>query len=466
MDLERYMRKLFMPQSIAIIEAASKRGWQVKGITEHGFPGRLYLVSKTEEEVEGIPCYHDISELPGAIDHAIIVIKRDKLKDLISQCIAKKFHTLHIFTAGGAEYDEKGAEIEREIHNLIKKHLVRAIGPNCMGVYSPNGHFSYSPEFADKAGTMAFVSQSGDLTSQFVNRANSNGVFFSKVASIGNSIDLTLSDFITYFNADDATDTIGVYFEGFPRFDENEGKNFWSALKNVRKPLLLLRGGVSNRGKVAAASHTGTIASDNRIWNAVYKQTMALEVETFEELIDSAIAFRFCKGLYPPVKSVVIVTWSGGKAVITTDQIIQLSIEVPELALETQKQMREMISIGSVKNPLDLPWIARREKFSELVKIAVHENYIGGCIMEAGTWGRLDDKFLDYFNNICRMHLACKEVRKPFLVALPHSKLYENREKIKNRLLNTGIPVFPTILRAGKAFLNLYEFQRKAATFR
>ncbi len=464
MDLKQSMEKLFYPQTIAIIEAASKRAWQVKGILERGFQGKLYLVSKKEDQIEGINCYQDISELPDQLDHAIIVIKREKLRDLLQECIKKQFYTIHIFTAGGAEYDEQGGEIEREVHELIKKSAVRAIGPNCMGVYSPEGRFSYSPDFSDKVGTMAFVSQSGDLTSQFVNRANSNAVFFSKVASIGNSIDLKISEFINYFNLDEKTEIIGVYFEGFPRFDRDEGKNFWQALKNNNKPLLLLRGGLSKQGRVAAASHTGTIASNNRIWDAIYKQTTALRVDSFEELIDSSIAFRFCKDLYPRVKSVAIVTWSGGKAVITTDQVVKLGIEMPEIAPEAQEKMLEMISIGSVKNPLDLPWIARKEKFSEIVKIAVQESYIGGGIMEVGTWGYLDEKFMKYFENVYRMYAACKEVGKPFLVALTHSKLFENREKIKTMLLERGIPVFPTIERAAKAFINLFEFQRKLAS--
>ncbi|MHA1650719.1 MAG: CoA-binding protein, partial [Candidatus Helarchaeota archaeon] len=330
MSINNHMDKLFYPRSIAIIEAASKREWQVLGIKNLNYQGNLYLVSKNEEEIAGIKCYQDISDLPDKIDHAIIVVKRDRLRETILQCIEKKFYTLHIFTAGGAEFDEEGIKIEREIYEIIKKSDMRVIGPNCMGIYSPEGKISYGPEFSKKVGKVSFVSQSGDLTTQYILRSNYNGVFFSKVASIGNSIDLTISDFINYFNADEKTEIIGVYFEGFPRFQEKEGLKFWNALKNVKKPLLLLRGGISHQGKRAAVSHTGTLAANDRIWDAIYKQTRALRVETFEELVDSTLAFNLCQNLYPKVKSIVLITWSGGKAVIATDQLVRLGIDVPE----------------------------------------------------------------------------------------------------------------------------------------
>ncbi|NVM56161.1 MAG: CoA-binding protein [Candidatus Helarchaeota archaeon] len=465
METKDYMEKLFYPKSIAMIGASSKRIWQITGITGRKYEGTLYLVSENDDEILGIKCFRDISELPEYIDHAIIAVNRKKLVETIEKCIEKKVQTLHIFTAGASEYDKEGIKIEREVYDLIKSSEVRAIGPNCMGIYSPEGRYSYNPAFSEKAGSIALVSQSGDLTSQFVRKENFYGVYFSKAVSLGNSIDLTISDFVDYFSSDDKTEMITVYFEGFPHFDETEGKRLWNVLRKTKKPLLILRGGVSDRGKIAAASHTGTIATDDRIWESIYKQTSALKVNTYEELIDSTMAFYYCKELLPKMKSIVLVTWSGGFAVLSTDRIVELGVDVPEIASTTQEQMRNMISIGSVRNPLDLPWISRREKYPKICNLAINESYIGGIILETGTWDRLDERFNIYFNNLMNVFENTKRQGKPFLISLPYSHNFKQREKFKNRLLARGIPVFPSILRAAKAFLNLFKFYEQAKQF-
>ncbi|MDD1776755.1 MAG: CoA-binding protein, partial [Candidatus Helarchaeota archaeon] len=168
MALKNIMEKLFYPRSIAVIEASSKREWQVLGLTGRNYEGKLYLVSKEEDTVFGIKCYKDVSDLPNGLDHAIISVNRNLLKETIEKCIEKNFATLHIFAAGGAEFDEKGEQIEHELYVLIKNSSTRAIGPNCMGIYSPEGKYAYSPQFSQKVGNVALVSHSGDLTTQFI----------------------------------------------------------------------------------------------------------------------------------------------------------------------------------------------------------------------------------------------------------------------------------------------------------
>lgn len=462
METKDYLDKLFYPKSIAMIEVNSRRQWQIAGTIGLRGTENVHLVSRDDEKIQGIKCHRDITDLPDKIDHAIIAVNRKRLKDTIQSCIEKQFYTLHIFTAGGAEQDEMGREIEEEVRDLIKNNDIRAIGPNCMGVYSTGGKISYNPRFSGIEGKLAFVSQSGDITSQFIQTQNFNGVYFSNVASIGNSIDLTISDFIEYFNSDGKTEIIGVYFEGFPRFDKTESKRFWEALKKNKKPLFLLRGGVSKQGKKAAMSHTGTIATDDNIWESIYKQTSALKVETYEDLIDSTIAMSFCKNLIPNIKSLVLITWSGGKAVLSTDRLVELGIDVPEIVPETQKKLQKLISIGNIKNPLDLPWISREEKYPEICKLAINEDYLGGVILETGTWDKLDERFDQYYKNLLEIYDFTKQKRKPFLLSLPYTFLYKQREKFKKRLIKHGFPVFPSIIRAARAFLTLYNYQRKS----
>jgi acetyltransferase len=462
MDLNEYMDKLFYPKSVAIIEASSRRPWYINGITERDYEGDLYLVSSKEDEIMGMKCYKDISELPDKIDMSIIAINRNKLKDVIKQCIEKKFYTLHIFSAGLGEYDPKGFAIEKDIRQIIKNSETRAIGPNCMGIYSTGGRISYSPyfskEFCSKK-CVSFASHSGDLTTRYVIIENDHGVKFSNVASIGNSIDLEISDFISYFSSHKKTDIIGVYFEGFSQYGEFEGRRLIDVVKNNKKPLLILRGGVSEEGKRSVSSHTGTIASDNNIWDSIFSQGNALKMETYEDLLDSTIAFNYCEH-YPEVNSLILITWSGGKAVLGVDRIINLGIKIPQIKAEAQEKMKEMISIGSVSNPLDLPWIGRRPKYPEICKIAINEPYIGGTIFETIAPTSFDDRHEIYYNNIIKIYQYSKEAKKPFLMSLPFDNVIQ-REELKNNFIADNIPVFPSIERAAKAFLNLYKFNKR-----
>ncbi|MHA1310431.1 MAG: CoA-binding protein [Candidatus Helarchaeota archaeon] len=461
MKIKEYIDKLFHPKSIAIIEASTKIPWYIQGIIERNFEGNLYLVSKKEDNIFGIKCFKDISKIPDKIDLAIIAVNRNKLIDVIKKCIEKQFFNLHIFSAGLGEYDEKGIEIENEIYNLLKNSNTKAIGPNCMGIYSTEGRLSYSPYFSKeecKKRCVSFVSHSGDLTTRYVIRTNDYGVNFHNVASIGNSISLKFSDFISYFSEIDRADIIAGYFEGFSRFNELEGKILIDILKKNKKPILLLKGGTTSDGKRAVSSHTGTIASNSNLWNCIFKQSNAIKIETYEELIDSTIAFYFCKEYYPTVKSLLIITWSGGKAVLGVDRTINLGIKVPEIQEPTKTKMKSMISIGSISNPLDLPWIGRSEKFSEICKLAISELYIGGVIFETYAPRQFDERYEIYFQNILKIFNHCKNYKKPFLMSLPFANI-KQREKLKEKFIKYSIPIFPSIERAAKAFLNLYHFK-------
>ena len=456
------INRMFYPKSIAIIEASSRRPWQVQGIIEREYQGKLYLVSRKEEEIFGIKCYKDVSELPDGIDHAIISVNRHKLQDLIKACIDKNFNTLHVFAAGGAEFDEKGEEIEKKLHGLIKNNPIRAIGPNCMGVYSPEGRISYSPMFSNEtSGKIALVSHSGDITTQFVIMVNNLGAHISKAVSIGNSIDLRMSDFIEYFNNDKKTEIICVYFEGLSRFDENDGKKLFKVLKNTKKPIIFLRSGVSEVGKRAILSHTGSMASSNNIWKGIFKQANMVKIESYEEFIDTAIAFHYCQKTYPKSKNLLLIVWSGGKAVITTDQISSLGIKIPTIQEPTLSKLKDMISIGSVSNPMDLPWIFRDEKFSKICNLAIAEDYIGGVILEIAAPKDLDDRFLKVLNNVLKVYEYTQELKKPFFLSLAHNIYPITRDEVQKKLVERGVPVFPTIFRAAKSFLKLYEYQAR-----
>ncbi|MFX1451721.1 MAG: CoA-binding protein [Promethearchaeota archaeon] len=461
MKTQDYMDKLFYPKSIAYIGATSRRIWNIMGVLERGYKGDIYLVSEKDEEILGMKCYHSIYDLPDNIDLAIIAITKSKVKDVIKQCIEKKFYTLHIFSAGLGEYDDAGIELEEELHEMLKNSDTRAIGPNCMGVYSTGGKISYHPNFSKKickSGCVAFVSHSGDLTSRYVTDCNYYGMPFSTAASIGNTISLKFSDFIEYFGSDEKTAIVSGYFEGFSQFRDLEGRELLRVLKNNKKPTLILRGGVTERGAKTASSHTGSISSNSNIWDSVIAQTGTLKMNTYEELIDSTIAFYYCKDVYPEVNSLILITWSGGTAALGVDQTLKLGVDIPEIQEPAKSEMEYMISICCVANPLDLPWIGHEQKYPEICKIAIKEPYIGGVIIEVFAPREFDDHHMMHHNNIMKIYNYTREAKKPFLISLPHTRGIQ-REKYKDILIKDKIPVFPSVKRAARAFSNLYKYK-------
>jgi acetyltransferase len=457
-----YFEKLFYPKSIAFIGATPRRTWQLRGILGRDFEGQIYLVSKGNDEILGHKCVKDIADLPDGIDHAIIGINRKILVEIVEKCIEKKFHTIHIFSAGTGEFDEMGLEIENKLYELIKNNDIRAIGPNCMGIYSTGGRFSYSPYFkAEPIGNVSFVSQSGDLTDRTVETLNDLGVNFATAASIGNSISLTISDFIEYYNWDRGTEIIGTYFEGFSRYKKKQGRRLFEVLKKNKKPIIMLRSGRTVQGKRSATSHTGTLTSDKEIWNAVYSQTGVIPVETLDELTDTIQAFYYYKNTLPKVNGVILITWSGGTATVSTDNLAQLGVNVPEIQDPAMSKMKELINIGSTLNPLDLPWVSGSETYTKIIKTALDEPYIGGMFLETfapsddSDWGRGDD----YYTRLEKLKEYCDKIGKLFFISLPHANPVK-REGVKQRFLKMNIPIFPSFERAAQAYLNMYKFSK------
>ncbi len=469
-----FFEKLFYPKTLAFIGANPRRIWHLKGYIDRFPRDSLYIVTnyydklmeEHEDFVNGVNIYTDISEIPDEIDHSIISVSRNRLLKTIKQCLEKKFYTIHVFSAGTGEFDEKGFEIESELYELFKNNKnSRLVGPNCMGIYSPRGKFSYSAGFSEQAGKFALVSQSGDLTNRIVSSLNYRGVFFSFAASVGNSISLRSSDLIDFYNKDENTDVILSYMEGFSQFrkEEYEGRVLLETLKNIKKPLLLLKGGISELGKRAASSHTGSLASHDKIWNSVFKQTNAIPIDSLVELLDTAALFRFCSDCNPKHNSILMLTWSGGSSVLGVDSIARLNagIDVPAIRDPTNSKMKELIRVGSITNPLDLPDVRDENIRYELFKLAASEDYISGVIRLStgprwrGSKGPDEEAIERFYADLKRYKEFCDSLGKPFMVNTGPS----NDEEFFKRLIEMEIPAFFGFANAAKAFSNLYRYK-------
>ncbi|MHA2119658.1 MAG: CoA-binding protein [Promethearchaeota archaeon] len=473
---------LFNPRNVMIYRASEKLDYFLMGFKEQNYDtSKLYLINPDVDKVLGLKCLKSVEEVPDdTIDLLILAVGRDKIVSSLQNLLRKKkINTMHIFTAGMGESDTKGKEIEREVMRILKdqENTPRTIGPNCMGVYSPNGNLAYEPFLPREPGNISFVFQSGDLHSQTIRiGAKRYNLRFSKGASVGNCLDLQISDFLDYFNNDTDTDIIGVYFEGFSRLHPHEGRRFLQTLKNMKKPVLFMNGGTTERARTAVLTHTGSIGSNKRIWEAIVKQTPIVEVPTsMDDMIDYLYMFhsylkRFKKsegGLqdvkYPRGKNVLLILWSGGFGIIDTNILTELGLKVPYFEGESLERLRKIypIKIGSLNNPLDMPWISRSQTYLDVVKTAIAED-VDLVIIETDIWEdeAQSDHFNSYYNNIIQIRDFTESLGKTFMLILPQYP-GKHRDKYTDKLLKDDLIVYPSVRRAGNSFHALYNYGKK-----
>ncbi len=467
---------LFNPKTVVIHEAKDKISYFIEGFIRQGFNlNNLFLINPSEESLLGLKCYKSIAELPiDTIDYLIFAIRREiALEELKKILSLKTINFIHLFTAGLGESDEVGSQIEKEIKNVLDSYPVRAIGPNCMGIYSPSGKNAYYSSFPIEPGNIGLIFQSGDLHSRMIKFGSQKyNLRFSKGVSVGNCVDLQIADFLEYYEQDPNTEIICVYLEGFSPLYPDEPKHFLEVIKKLKKPVLFMRGGRTERAQQAVISHTGSLATNQKIWQAIYKQTHLIEVPpSLEDLLDLAYMFknylaRFQNQTiaisFPTTKHALVVLWSGGFGILATDVLTELGIAMPQFKGETLKALKKIypLKIGSLSNPLDMPWITSRKEFSEIC-IEASKHDIDFIVVETDAWSDIEgERFKIYYNGLKAIKGYVESTNKVFSIIL-HQYPSNSREKFHEMLIKDNFLVFPTVERAAKAFLKLHEYGKK-----
>jgi len=468
---------LFKPRTVAIYEAKEKLSYFILGFQTMGFNmDNLFLINRTEEEVLGFRCYKSITDIPvETIDLLILAVGRNSVVESMKELIvAKSINFIHIFTAGTGEFDEKGLEVERELKQILDDNpKIKAIGPNCMGVYCPEGHNAYLPIFPKENGNIGLIFHSGDLHTRAALYGYSRyGLTFSKGASVGNCISLKVTDFLEYLGNDEATDMIGVYFEGFSRYEESEGRKLIELAKKIKKPILFMRGGVTKRAQAAVLTHTGSLGSNDKIWKGAFKQTPLVEVgSSLDEMVDYLYIFsmfikryknlKFNELLkkFPKTKDALVILWSGGLGILDTDTLTKLGVNLPEFTGKSKERLLEIypIRVGSLSNPLDLPWVSRSDKYLEVCKAATEEN-VDLVVMHTNAWGMRDkDRFKSYYDNLKKIRGHVESLDKILVMILAEAPI-KYRRQYYELLISDGFIVYPDLTRAAKSFLALHEY--------
>jgi acyl-CoA synthetase (NDP forming) len=346
--------RLFYPESIAVIGASAKLGggklpyYHILKII--GYKGELYPVNPKYDEIDGVKFYSSIDELPEGIDLVIVTTPVRESLDIMEKAARKKVKFVHFFTAGFSEAGN--SHLEQELLEAARKNGCRIVGPNCIGIYCPKSGVSFGFSVQDNTSMdVAFLGQSGGVTTNFVRSAISNRIGLNKVVSYGNQIDIRAEDYLEYFARDEEIRIIAGYIE-----DLKEPRTFLNTLKRTTsiKPVVLLKGGMTESGAKAAASHTGAMASNFLVWASAMRQHGAILVENFEQMINLAMLGTGDK--IPRGPRVGFLAAGGGAAVTFTDLAALGGLSIPELQKETQELIGQKISDvnTSTSNPVDL----------------------------------------------------------------------------------------------------------------
>ncbi len=482
MDKLDELDTLFYPKSTAVVGVSTseaKFGSRfLKSLIDFGYQGRIYPVNPKGSEILGLKVYPTVSAIPEPVDHAHIMVPARFVPQALKDCLAKGVKGAQVFTSGFNETgDEDGARLEEELTALAKQGI-RIIGPNCFGVYCPEGGLTLLPggEFPRESGPVAFISQSGGHAVEFARLAKGMDIRFSKMISYGNACDVNESDLLEYMAQDDKTQIITMYLEG-PR----EGRRFLRLLGDVsrRKPVLIWKAGLTDAGAKAVHSHTASLAGEEAIWEAVFRQTAARRVDSLEEMADATVAF-----LNLPLttgRRLGVIGGGGGISVAAADACDRVGLEIPLLSSEDQQKLRGILPPAGTafRNPVDigapivpppvfervLDVVAAADCVETVVATQAMYHVLAGTLAPAGE---------DRRAFIRPLVEAPKKTRdrfgKPVVIVLPIGSdevdkidAERGRREIRDTYLQQGIPSYPSLERALRAVAHVAQYHEKVA---
>jgi len=351
----RAIGDLFYPDSIAIVGASPRFGkWGHRiftNIAGGDFKGELYLVNAKGGEIAGRHVFKSVTEIPGQVDLAIVMIPADRVLELIPQLKVKGIKSMLVITSGFRETGEEGRHLEEQLVREAREAGILVLGPNTMGICNPHYNlYATGPHVRPKPGSMTLVTQSGNLGVQLLAFAEREGIGIRAFCGSGNEAMVTIEDCMDAFDVDDLTRTVVLYIESI-----KDGRRFFETACRVgrKKPVVVLKGGRTRVGERAAASHTGALASDLKVFEAACRQAGIVLVEQPMDLLDLAAAFSSL----PLLKSrrVAIVTMGGGWGVVTADLCVEYGLEVPDLSSEIISRINHILPpYWSHSNPIDL----------------------------------------------------------------------------------------------------------------
>jgi len=466
---------IFNPRTIAVIGASDSDGFS-QALMGTKLRDGLFLANPKYKELHGKKCYASILDIEDEIDYVVIAVPALLVPKVLTECIEKGVKAVHVFTAGFSETGLEERKILEDEVRQIARGKVSLIGPNCMGICCPKSGLAFVPGILTREGPVGVISQSGTFAEQFLSIGELRNVRFSKVISYGNAINLDCPDFLEYLTHDSETEVIALYLEG-----TKNGERLRAAMTEAarQKPVLALKGGVTEHGRRAASSHTGSLAGSPEIWSSLFRQAGVVQVEDFDELLDTALALSCAPR--PSGKGTAIITNSGGFSVLETDLCVKAGLEVPRFTKETLAKLREMVPLAgtSINNPLDAWPIfynvpGKRGTLGDAIRSLSHDKNIDSIILHFDEVRYLRYALGEAFENFLKelvkiMVQGCiyarDEMCKTVMICVSLDAYSEDEEDRRYHLLVKKafelerFPVYPGLGAAIKALSNLYRYR-------
>ena len=447
--------KIMKPKSVAVIGASTKEhtiGSDImKRLQEYKFNGNIYPVNPKGGVIEGLQAYTSITEVPGEVDLAIIVVNSKFVLDTIDQCNEKGIKGLVIITAGFKETGAEGAEMEKQLLAKVKEYGMRCVGPNCLGVVNTHPEIRLDGCFAEtlpERGNIGFVSQSGALGGGILNILKDLNLGFSQFISIGNQADVNAETALEYWENEDDVEQILLYMESI-----QNPANFRKLATRIskKKPVLALKAGRSAAGASAASSHTGSLAGADKAANALLAQSGVIREYSLKNLFSTAKVFANCP--IPKGNRVAIITNSGGPGIMATDAICENGMQMAPITEETKAKLRSFLpAAASVKNPIDMIASAPIEHYTQSLETVIADENVDMIMVIYLPFLGLKD--IDVAKAL--MEIKAKNPQKPIIgVFMTKSDFFTTISE-----MDVNMPFFMYAEEAAEGFLRLDQ-QRK-----
>ncbi|MBM3597631.1 MAG: acetate--CoA ligase family protein [Alphaproteobacteria bacterium] len=352
------LEPLFYPRSIAIIGASADpariSGKPIESLKAASFAGPIYPVNPRHQEVQGLACYPHIDAVPGPVDLVLVTVPAAGVVNALEASARKGARSAVIFSSGFAEVSESGAVAQARMSEIAATSGMRILGPNCMGLFNVRhkSYVTFSSAFLrawPKPGPIAIISQSGAFGAHCFVMARERGFGLSHWVTTGNECDVDCAEALAYMADDADTGVILAYIEGTRRGDLLI--DAFARARTNRKPVILMKVGRSTVGAEAAKSHTATLAGDDAVYDAVFRDLGVHRARTFQELFDTAKACAM--GKFPRRGRVGIVTISGGGGILMADAAAEIGLDVPPMPEEAQRKLKKLLPYASPRNPVD-----------------------------------------------------------------------------------------------------------------
>lgn len=359
------LETLFNPSSIAVVGASRERD-KVGNIVFRNlintFSGKVYPVNSKADSIEGVKAYRALKDIGDKVDLVVVAVPREHVPPIIEEAGSVGATSAIVITSGFRETGAEGEKLEQDLVSVARKNSVRFLGPNTLGLVTPsfNATFAYTDVIK---GNIALVAQSGGIGVYMLNWALRSRLGLSYFVSLGNQADIKESEVFSYLAEDVQTRAIFSYVEGV-----SDGDMFLRTVPEVvkRKPLVFLKGGVSQEGAKAVKTHTGSIAGSVEVFRAAVKSTGGILVDGLEDMLNLA---RLITSEEPVRDEILVVTNSGGHGVLTTDEAFRRGLKLVEMPKTVQGDLRKVLPPQSLaKNPLDLSGDATRDRYEVALK--------------------------------------------------------------------------------------------------